>query len=263
MKGPCKRLPVISASLSWARAGRGAFSEKTGAEMQDMTSVLSGQTEDHLITHPTFNCAVHRQVVEPLDELSRVARAAGFELAVVSSFRSFSQQCAIWNEKATGRRPVLNDAGEPVRLEDLDEWGRVQAILRWSALPGASRHHWGTDLDVFDRQGLSDNHPRVQLTAAECEAGGPFHDFHQWLSQAIQDGEASGFYRPYDLDRGGVGCEPWHISYAPLSLEFQQALDLDVLRPVLGASDIALRDTVVDHMDEIFSRYIRLPLPLR
>ena len=25
------------------------------------------------------------------------------------------------------------------------------AILLWSALPGASRHHWGTDFDVFDR----------------------------------------------------------------------------------------------------------------
>ncbi len=31
---------------------------------------------------------------------------------------------------------------------------RVAAILVWSALPGASRHHWGTDCDVIDAAAL-------------------------------------------------------------------------------------------------------------
>ena len=35
-------------------------------------------------------------------------------------------------------------------------------ILEWSALPGASRHHWGSEFDVFDLAALPEGY-RVQL----------------------------------------------------------------------------------------------------
>lgn len=229
--------------------------------MRDLTLVLSGQTEDHLVRDLELDCLVHERLLEPLAALRFEAAAAGFELAVASSFRSFDRQCVIWNDKAAGRRPVLNDAGEPLRLDDMDEWSRVQAILRWSALPGTSRHHWGTDLDVFDRRGLSEDYPRVQLTVAECEAGGPFHDFHCWLDRTLEPGPAGGFYRPYAADRGGVAREPWHISYGPVSRQLEQALSPERLAEIISAADIALGDTVLAHLDEIYHRYVALPTP--
>ena len=50
---------------------------------------------------------------------------------------------------------------------------RIEAILPWSALPGASRHHWGTDVDLIDRKATPPGY-RVQLTPEEFEPGGPF-----------------------------------------------------------------------------------------
>lgn len=223
-------------------------------------AILTGQTECQLVRVPDLSCMLHGAVVEPLAKLREAARLAGFDLAVASSFRSFERQRTIWNDKVAGRRAVLDDFGQGIDVEALDDWEKVQAILRWSALPGASRHHWGTDLDVFDRNGLSPEHPSPQLTEAECEAGGAFHAFHCWLDRSL--GEHSDFYRPYAIDRGGIGREPWHVSYRPLALQYQEALDLDTLRTVVEASDIALRDTVLNHLDQIYHRYIALPAQL-
>lgn len=221
-------------------------------------AILTGQTEQHLLKHTELGCLLHRDVVSPLDALRRAARAAGFELAVASGFRSFARQCLIWNEKVTGRRPVLDDDGNTIDLSQLDDWGKVQAILRWSALPGASRHHWGTDLDIFDRSGLSDDYPSPQLTAEECEAGGVFGEFHIWLNDTLRE-PGCAFFRPYAEDRGGVGCEPWHVSFRPLARQYQLALDKATLGEAVSQSGIRLSDVVLGHLDEIYERYVSLP----
>lgn len=221
-------------------------------------SVLTGQTEEHLIRSPELGCLLHREVAAPLATLAGAAQAAGFDLAVASGFRSFSRQCAIWNGKAEGRREVLDDEGQAVDLSELDDWNKVQAILRWSALPGASRHHWGTDLDVFDRCGLSADYPSPQLTAAECEPGGAFGEFHRWLDATLRDPRAD-FYRPYAQDHGGVACEPWHISYRPLAQCFGRALNVQLLGEVIRNSNILLGDAVLAHLDEIYDRYVVVP----
>ncbi|MEX1034088.1 MAG: M15 family metallopeptidase [Cellvibrionaceae bacterium] len=223
--------------------------------MQDL-KVLTGQTESHLVEVAELGCRLHAQVVGPFKQLRAAARIAGFDLAVASSFRDFSRQQAIWDDKLAGRRPVLDDHGVPVALERLDDWGKVQAVMRWSALPGASRHHWGTDLDIFDRNGLGPDHPHVELTAAEWQPGGPFYEFHGWLGEAMARGQACGFVRPYSVDRGGIACEPWHISYEPVAADFQRTLSAAVLREVISQADIALRDTVLSHLDEIHRRFI-------
>ena len=73
-----------------------------------------------------------------------------FNLQPASSFRDFERQQLIWNGKFSGERKVHDDAGNPLDLALLDDWQKAQAILRWSALPGGSRHHWGTEIDIFD-----------------------------------------------------------------------------------------------------------------
>ncbi|MCZ8486094.1 D-alanyl-D-alanine carboxypeptidase family protein [Vibrio lentus] len=40
-------------------------------------------------------------------------------------------------------------------LQRSSEQQKLSAILRWSALPGASRHHWGCDFDVFAHQSFT------------------------------------------------------------------------------------------------------------
>lgn len=198
-------------------------------------------------------CQLHPGVIGPLQELCERARAAGLNLRVASGFRSFERQLAIWNAKARGARPVLDDRGAPLDLGLLDDRARMHAILRWSALPGASRHHWGTDIDVWDADAVpADYH--LQLVAAEYAPGGPFFALHTWL--ATETSGTAGFFRPYAADHGGVAPEPWHLSFAPLAREFAAQLSPRLLREVIATADIELKPVILEHLDEICARYL-------
>ena len=180
------------------------------------------------------------------------AAAAGITLCVASGFRSFERQLAIWNAKARGERPVLDDCGRPCAWEALDERQRVHAILRWSALPGASRHHWGTDLDVWDRAAVDADY-RLHLEPEEYAPGGPFHRLSVWLDAHL--GGNSGFGRPYG---GGLGvaAEPWHLSYLPLAAGFQRQLTPELLRSTLAGTALEFKQVVLAELDDIYRRFI-------
>ncbi|MGB3609546.1 MAG: M15 family metallopeptidase [Cellvibrio sp.] len=211
--------------------------------------------ENHKLTDiPQLHCRLHRAVVKPLLALRDAAHAAGFDLRVASSYRSFDRQLHIWNAKVRGERPVLDDRGLPFDISDLSERELVFAILRWSALPGASRHHWGTDLDVYDSSLISEDYV-VQLTVAETLGDGPFAPFHQWLDKKLEEDD-TGFYRPYAQDRGGVAPEPWHLSYAPIAAQYVQQLTEAVLREQIEASEILLKQAILDHLPEIYQRFV-------
>ena len=190
--------------------------------------------------------------------LKEAAANEGIALAPASSYRSFQRQLGIWNAKARGERPVLNSHGEPLDGADLSPKELVFAILRWSALPGLSRHHWGTDLDVIDQNCIAPGY-KVQLTVAETCADGPFVKLHRWLDGYLGDA-ACGFVRPYANDQGGVAPEPWHLSCSRVAAVFEQGLDQETARKVIeqSAADIALSDIILDHFEEIYRRYIHI-----
>lgn len=220
--------------------------------------ILTGRTEAHLCAAAdatVIGAPVHASVVTPFLRLREAAEAAGFELAVASGFRGFARQLSIWNRKVQGELAVLDDRGEPLDVARLAPMELVLAILRWSALPGASRHHWGTDVDVYDERARPAGYD-VDLVPAEVEAGGMFAPLHQWLDTRIARGESFGFARPYDLDRGGIAPERWHLSYVPVAVEFARHLSPDVLRATLEDADLMLRDTVLANLDEIVARFV-------
>lgn len=201
---------------------------------------------------------VHRELLPAWQQLSAAAAAEGFELAVASGWRDPARQLQIWNRKACGQLAVLDENEQPLDLSRFSDWQQVQAILRWSALPGASRHHWGTELDIFDRAAVADDY-QLQLTRAETTTGGPFASMHRWLDSYLADNPDCGFFRPYDKDRGGVSPEPWHLSYAPLACEYQAGLMLTRLQPYWQSLDLALKSAVLAHSETIFQRYIWVP----
>ena len=218
---------------------------------------LTGSTEKHLVEWQ--GCAspflVHGEVIDPLNRLVSHAAEHGFQLRLCSSFRSFDRQLKIWNDKVLGLRPVYNDDGAVIDLSQLSEWQQAQAILRWSALPGTSRHHWGTDFDIYDAAAVDSNY-RVQLTPDEVEGDGVFAPMHNWLDTLLVPGAE--FYRPYALDKGGIAPERWHISYRPLAEQFAAKLNTQLIAERIEDSQILLRDVVLAHLDEIYQRYIQL-----
>ncbi|MCP4842547.1 MAG: M15 family metallopeptidase, partial [Halieaceae bacterium] len=188
------------------------------------------------------------------------AAAAGFDLVIASSFRSFERQLVIWNGKACGERPVYNDNDEPVMLADMAPADRLHAILRYSAIPGTSRHHWGTDLDIYDARAVPEGY-RLQLSTAEVSAGGPFDALHCWLDERMAAQASHGFYRPYSEDRGGVAPERWHLSYAPLSREWERGINAEVLMACWNAisDELQLRDEIEQILPDILQRYVEVP----
>ena len=219
---------------------------------------LTGRTESHLCSAADaerLGAPAHRDVVAPFLRLREAARAEGFDLRLDSGFRSFAQQLSIWNRKATGQRAVLDSNAVPLDITALSERELVFAILRWSALPGASRHHWGTDLDVYDEAARPQGYT-IELIPEEVDAGGMFGPLHAWLDRRIGERAAFGFFRPYDADRGGVAPERWHLSYAPIATPSLRQLTTDVLRRTVEEAEMALKAVVLQNLDEIYDRFV-------
>lgn len=221
-------------------------------------ALLTGRTEEHLCDPswvPLLGRRIHRDVVEPFLALREEGRREGFELALESGFRSFDVQLSIWNRKVKGELPVLDRAGQPLDVRHLRPGELVRAILRWSALPGASRHHWGTDLDVYDARACPPGY-RVELVPGEVEGDGIFAPLHRWLDERMGQGRSFGFFRPYDRDRGGVLPERWHLSHAPTAAEYQSRFTLAVLRETLEGADLLLKDVVLEDLEELYGRFV-------
>lgn len=217
--------------------------------------LLLGLSAADLVYLNVHNCQLHPLAVEPLQSLALAAEKAGFALAVASSYRSFDRQLSIWNNKARGLRPVLDSAGGPLDISCLSDREKIFAILRWSALPGASRHHWGTDLDIYDSSRISVDYS-LQLTVEETEGEGPFAEFHQWLSAELEC-NSRGFIRPYRAGVGGIAPEPWHLSYAPVANLYAAQLTEAMLRAQLEMTDIALKEVLLQNLSDIYQDYIQ------
>lgn len=220
--------------------------------------MLTGHSAEHLCSPSdadNLGAFAHRDVVHPFRELHDAARAEGFDLRILSGHRNFQRQLSIWNRKAGGELPVLDDAATPLDIETLTPDELVFAILRWSALPGASRHHWGTDLDVYDAAAVPDGY-EIQLVPEEVAAAGMFGPLHEWLDERMAKDASFGFFRPYDEDRGGVAPERWHLSYVPVAARCLLELTPAVLRDTIASADIRLRATILRRLDEIQERFV-------
>ena len=213
---------------------------------------LTGQTRTHIADVEDPPCALHAQVVAPFLNLRRAARADGLDLIPQSSFRDFSRQLTIWNQKFSGEKPLLDAAGRALEAGEMAPAERIEAILLWSALPGASRHHWGTDVDLIDRRAIAPGY-RVQLTPGEFAPGGPFAALAAWLES---NAHRFGFFRPFRGVRSGVQPEPWHFSFAPVAENARRDLTPDVLRRVIAAAPLLGREEVLERLDELHARYV-------
>ncbi|GMN10474.1 M15 family metallopeptidase [Croceitalea sp. MTPC9] len=136
-------------------------------------------------------------------EIKKAAYSAGFDIKMISSYRSYERQKTIFERKFI--KYTETDGMQPIAA--------IDKIIEYSTIPGTSRHHWGTDIDIID------GYPRVSgdvLVPEKFGEGGPFEAFKKWLDE---NAEKFGFYLVYtdDYFRKGFKYEPWHYSYAPLS----------------------------------------------
>jgi LAS superfamily LD-carboxypeptidase LdcB len=212
---------------------------------------LTGQVETHLASLDKHTL-IHKDVLIPFKAMQKAANKAGFNLQIASGFRSFDRQRIIWNNKYSGSTPLLDKDESIIPNTSMTEEQKLFAILHWSALPGASRHHWGTDFDIYDPD-LLPKDTKLQLVRGEYQTGGYFFELGQWLSQNMKK---FGFYKPYHHYQGGVAAEPWHISYQPLADKYLQQLTLTCIHDLIIENNILGKSLICKHLPIIYKQYI-------
>lgn len=213
---------------------------------------VTGRSRTHVLQAESPRFAAQPAVVTAFQELRAAAALEGFDIEPFSSFRDYKTQLRIWNHKFSGKKPLYTREGEPRNYSELSVEQIVRHILDWSALPGASRHQWGTEIDVIDRAAVSFDYS-PQLLPLETNPGGVFYPLHVWLDEHIAD---FGFFRPYKRYQGGMYEEPWHLSYAPASLSAIQSVSIDLLMQVTSESDIQGKDVVLGLIPQIYENHV-------
>ena len=213
---------------------------------------LTGRAATHVVQRDDLGAAIHRGALEPFLALKAAAAADGIDLQVASGFRDFAAQLRIWNMKYRGERPLYDGAGNRRDHASLDAAQLIAGILCWSALPGASRHHWGTDIDVVDRAAMPENY-RYRLLPEEYAPGGVFHPLNVWLDANLARFE---FFRPYAEYRGGVFPEPWHLSFAPVAATALRLLTPELIGATVREADLMGKDEVLARLPEIYNTYV-------
>lgn len=210
-----------------------------------------GQDTDHLIeVQPPHK--LEADTGAHFQQMHRAAARQGIDITIASSHRDFSRQLSIWNQKWLGQKALYSLQGEILNTDELSAQQKLEAILTWSALPGASRHHWGTDLDVYDQLGTKQCAKPLQLVPQEYAPSGPCYRLAMWLEE---HGEKYGFYQPYSVYTGGVAVEPWHISYRPMAEIIEQHLTMADLRMAIEQADIQGKSCILTNLELIFQKY--------
>lgn len=202
--------------------------------------------------------AFHKDVLEDFLNLKNAALKREIDLQILSSYRSPERQKEIWNAKASGKKVLLDDEGLVKNYNSLSELEIMFSILRWSALPGWSRHHLGTDFDLFDKNALPKNY-EIQLIPSEYETMGIFENMTEFLNERILNNQSFSFYRPYQADLGGVAPELWHFSHYKIGQTIFEKIKLSQFIDSLNDSfyeDLLLIELIKENAKEIFERFI-------
>jgi LAS superfamily LD-carboxypeptidase LdcB len=135
------------------------------------------------------------------------AKKDGIKLVIKSATRNFEYQKGIWENKWTGRT-ILSDNINASTIQSDKE--RAKKILLYSAMPGTSRHHWGTDIDLNNFNN-------------EWFAKGEGLALYNWLTENANKYGFCQVYTAKDAERpNGYEEEKWHWSYLPLSKIFTE-----------------------------------------
>jgi len=158
------------------------------------------------------------------EKMKKAALKDGIKIKIVSGFRDFDRQKLIWNSKFKKFTTEYN----------LSEVDAIKEIIRFSTIPGTSRHHWGTEIDVIDEEFKNEKNP---LISYKYENGGVFNKLKKWMDvNSIK----YGFHLTYDNNpkRKGFEYEPWHYSYLPVSKKYlSKFLEIDIV-DVISKVDI-------------------------
>lgn len=200
------------------------------------TAIARGFTTDYIMgrfdpaKHPDFTLVdarhadreglyLRKDTYEAFLRMYEAAKKEGINLVIRSATRNFDYQKGIWERKWTGAQAIENGKDASKAYPNPKE--RALKILEYSSMPGSSRHHWGTDMDL-------------NAFTNEYFEKGEGLKIYQWLTAHAPE---YGFCQPYS-PKGeerpyGYNEEKWHWSYLP------------VAQPLTALARENLKDTMI------------------
>jgi LAS superfamily LD-carboxypeptidase LdcB len=162
------------------------------------------------------NINLRQEAYDAFLDMQNAAKKEGVHIKIVSSYRSYARQKAIWERKYNS---FTQDGLSPQKA--------IEKIIEYSTIPGTSRHHWGTDIDITDGYVKTTGD---LLVPEKFEEGAHFFKLKEWMDSYA---DIYGFHLVYTNHpkRKGFKYEPWHYSYAPLSKPMlTQYRDLNIMK---------------------------------
>jgi len=145
---------------------------------------------------------LRKETYDAFIQMYEAAKQEGVPLLIISATRNFERQKQIWEAKWTGAQLV---GGEDISKTIKTPVERALKILEYSSMPGSSRHHWGTDIDLNN---LSESH-------FQTPEG---RKMYEWLREHAAEYGFCQPYSPQGKDRpNGYHEEKWHWSYMPIA----------------------------------------------
>lgn len=169
------------------------------SSLSSQTMLLTGQGSPVLIGD---QYQLVKKAAMAFEKMVLAAAQDSIQIQVVSSYRNFDRQLAIWNRKFTKNEAL-----------GLTPEQNIEKITQYSTIPGTSRHHWGTEIDIIAAE------PKVEgdvLLAPLFENEGPYATLKKWMDEHAS---SFGYHLVYTKndERKGFQYEPWHYSYLPVS----------------------------------------------
>ncbi|MBK9734895.1 MAG: M15 family metallopeptidase [Saprospiraceae bacterium] len=181
---------------------------------------------------------IRKDVLRAFINMFNSAAKEGIHFKIKSATRNFENQKRIWENKWTGRTILEDNVNAAKDIQtDID---RAKKILSYSSMPGTSRHHWGTDMDL-------NNFTNEWFTHGEGLI------MYDWLKKNADD---FGFCQPYTklgTDRNtGYFEEKWHWTFMPVSSELmllaKSKLTNEMISGFLGSETAKEIDIVNNYM---------------
>jgi len=155
---------------------------------------------------PSLRFGLQTDASKAFESMKKEAARKGIQLFITSGHRDYNKQLTIWNNK------FVRYQAQGLKGLDL-----IRKITEFSAMPGTSRHHWGTDADILD---IAVPQPKNPLLPSHYVSDkGIYNKLNEWM---INNAERFDFYEAYtdDPTRKGYEFEPWHYSYKPIAIDY-------------------------------------------
>lgn len=195
------------------------IAQNQGSELYLLGKFNPGDHPDFTIIGDSYcnrpGMYLHKDAYNAFKSMFYAAKKCGVNIRIISATRSFAYQRGIWERKWRSDR-----------FADKEELEKARKIMLYSAMPGASRHHWGTDIDLNELNN-------------EYFESGEGKEVYEWL---ITHASEYGFHQPYtpkNNGRTGYEEEKWHWTYLPLSSDllehYNEKINYQELRGFTGA----------------------------